>query len=59
MLFTEKKEFFFLFFSVKGKNLTLFPSQFSLILLGSARLVGKILGVNINFAPRKWFVMSF
>ena len=35
------------FFAVKGKNLTFFPSHFSIILLGSAHKVGIILGVNI------------
>ena len=46
LVFAEKKKIFFLFFSVKGKNLTFFHSHFSLILLGSARLVGIISGAN-------------
>ena len=46
LVFTKKKVNFLFIFSVKGKNLTFF-SHFSLILLGSARLVGIILGGNI------------
>ena len=38
--------FFFFFFLFRGK-LNFFHSHFSLILLGSVRLVGIILGVNI------------
>ena len=41
-----KKVNFLFIFSVKGKNLTFFHSHFSLFMLGSARLVGIILGVN-------------
>ena len=37
--------FFFFFFTFAEKS-TFFPNHFSLILLGSARLVGTILGVN-------------
>ena len=42
----QKSKFSFSFFPLRGKNFTFFPSHFSLILLGSARLVGIILGVN-------------
>ena len=45
----KKKCFFFLFFSVKGKKFNFFQSLFSLILLGSVRLKGIILGVNAVF----------
>ena len=40
-----KKFFFSFYFFRKRENLTL-PSHFSIILLGSSRLVGIILGVN-------------
>ena len=40
----------FFFFFVKGEN-TLFPSHFSIILLGSVRLIGIILGALGMFAP--------
>ena len=43
LVFTAKKVFFF--HPLRGVKL--FSSYFSIILLGSARLVGKILGVNI------------
>ena len=42
----QKKVNFLFTFSFKGGNLNFFPSHFSLILIGSARLVGIILGVN-------------
>ena len=47
LVLTKKKNsnFSLLFFSVKGKNIA-FPIHFSVILLGSAHLVGIILGVN-------------
>ena len=45
MVFTEKRKFSFNF-SVKVKKLNFFPGHFLLILLGSAPLVGIILGVN-------------
>ena len=44
--YLPKKVNFLFIFPVKGKNLTFFPGHFSLILLGSARIVGIILGVN-------------
>ena len=48
----KKVNLLFIFF-VKGKKLNFFHSHFSLILLGSARLVCILLG-----APRKWLIMS-
>ena len=47
LVFTEKKvNFLFIFFCL-GEKLNFFHSHFSLILLGSVRLVGIILGANI------------
>ena len=48
----RKKVNFLFIFSVQGKNLTFFHSHFSLILLGSARLGGIILGVNAVFTNK-------
>ena len=46
LVFTEKKvNFLFISFCL-GERLNFFLSHFSLILLGSVRLVGIILGVN-------------
>ena len=42
----KKSKFSFYFFFRKGKKLNFFPSQFSLILLVPACLVGIILGAN-------------
>ena len=49
---------FFLLLPLKAKTLTFFPSHFSIILLGSARLVDIILDVNI-VCTYKIFIMSF
>ena len=47
LVFTEKKvNFLFIFFLFRGKR-NFFHCHFSLILLGSARLVGIILGANV------------
>ena len=43
---SKKSKFPFYFFPLRRKNLNLFASYFSLNLLGSARLVGIILGVK-------------
>ena len=40
----------------RGEKLNFFPSHFSIIVLGSVRLVGIILSL---FEPRKRFIMSF
>ena len=48
LVFPEKKVNFLFIFFVKGENLKLFPSYFSLILLGSAYLVGIILEMAEN-----------
>ena len=51
-VFTEKSKFSFYFFSPgeltenKLHQINFFPSHFSLILIGSARLLGILLGVN-------------
>ena len=42
----RKKVNFLFIFTVKGKTVNFFHSHFSLILLGSTRLVGIILGAN-------------
>ena len=62
---TKKSKFSFYFFR-KGEKLNFFHNRSSLILLGSARLVGKraesskiILVLLGAFAPRKWLIMSF
>ena len=52
----KKSKIFFLFFPLRGKHF--FLSHFSLILLGSACLVGIILGANRG-APTKVCKMSF
>ena len=48
LAFTEKSKFSLIFFSRKTNRMetNLFPSHFSLILIGSVRLLGIILGVN-------------
>ena len=46
LVFTEKKVNFLFIFFCYGEKLNFFHSHFSLILLGSARLVGIILGAN-------------
>ena len=62
LVFNEKRVNFLCIFltgRTNGKQtaskLTSFPNYFSLILLGSARLLGIILVQT----PRKWFMMSF
>ena len=50
----KKRKFSFYFFR-KGEKLNCFHSHFSLIVLGSARLVGILLGAN----TRKWLIISF
>ena len=52
LVFTEKSKFSILFFPLRGK-LNFFPSDFSKILLGSARLMGRILGANLKMVY-KW-----
>ena len=56
LVFTLKKKskFSSYFIPFKGKKNNFFPSHFSLILLGSAHIVGIKLGAN-----GKWFIMSF
>ena len=49
LVFTEKKSKFSFYFYRSEEKLNFFHSHFSLILLGSARLVGIILGVNAVF----------
>ena len=65
LVFTEKRvKFLFIFFCVgeitgnKLHQTNFFPGHFSLIFLGSACLVGIVLGLN-TVAPRKWFLVSF
>ena len=47
LVVTKKKKNVSFIFPVKGWGDNLFLSHFSIILLGSARLVGIILGANI------------
>ena len=46
LVFTAKKNKCSFYFFRQGEKLNFFPSHFSLILLGSARLEGIILGAN-------------
>ena len=49
-VYRKRVNFLFIFFPLRGKNF--FPSYFSLILLGSARLVGILLGGSAVFAQK-------